>query len=119
MTDSWPTDEWLAASPVEQITTRPRAVVVSGVALVLYRAAPDQPALAFADRCPHRLVPLSAASVVEARLRCAYHGWEFDVDGRCATVPSAGAEGSIPPRASLPAGPRLREVDGVVEVYAD
>jgi phenylpropionate dioxygenase-like ring-hydroxylating dioxygenase large terminal subunit len=92
---------------------------VNGVPLVLYRAAPDQPPVAFADRCPHRLVPLSAATVVDARLRCAYHGWEFDVDGRCTALPSAGPEGSIPPRASLPAGPRLREVDGVVEVYAD
>src|SRR5262252_7669818 len=109
MTDSWPTDEWLAASPAEQVTTRPRGVVVSGVALVLYRPAPDQPAIAFADRCPHRLVPLSAGVVDGVRLRCAYHGWEFDVDGRCAVLPSAGPDASAPPRANLPPGPRLRE----------
>lgn len=113
------TDSWLAASPAEQITTHPRGVVVSGVALVLYRPAPDQPAIAFADRCPHRLVPLSAGVLDGARLRCAYHGWEFDVDGRCHVVPSAGPDASAPPRANLPPGPRLREADGIVAVHAD
>jgi phenylpropionate dioxygenase-like ring-hydroxylating dioxygenase large terminal subunit len=112
-------EPWLAASPAEQITTRPRGVVVSGVALVLYRPAPDQPALAFIDRCPHRLVPLSAGVLADGRLRCAYHGWEFDLYGRCAVLPSARPQAAPPPRANLPPSPRLRESDGVIAVHAD
>ncbi|MGH2813834.1 MAG: Rieske 2Fe-2S domain-containing protein, partial [Actinomycetota bacterium] len=56
---------------------------------------------AVAPLCPHRLVPLSAASVTGGRLRCAYHGWEFDETGTCVLLPSLGEQSNIPPRAHL------------------
>jgi phenylpropionate dioxygenase-like ring-hydroxylating dioxygenase large terminal subunit len=57
---------------------------------------------AFPARCPHRLVPLAAGTVVEGTLQCPYHGWRFGPDGRCAEIPSLGPDGSPPPRADLP-----------------
>jgi phenylpropionate dioxygenase-like ring-hydroxylating dioxygenase large terminal subunit len=90
---------------------------VAGVPVVLYRPDPDASPLAFADRCPHRLVPLSAATPVDGRLRCAYHGWEFDPTGRCVELPSAGPAAHPPPRAHLPALP-VREAGGIVLVEA-
>jgi phenylpropionate dioxygenase-like ring-hydroxylating dioxygenase large terminal subunit len=45
---------------------------------------------AFADLCPHRLVPLSEGRINETgQLECPYHGWCFDGDGRCTTIPQA------------------------------
>jgi chlorophyllide a oxygenase len=40
------------------------------------------------DECAHRACPLSLGSVVDGRIRCAYHGWEFEGDGACTKMPS-------------------------------
>jgi phenylpropionate dioxygenase-like ring-hydroxylating dioxygenase large terminal subunit len=62
--------------------------------------------VAFADRCPHRRAPLSLGGREGDVLRCAYHGWCFDTDGRCVEIPALGAGATIPPTAKLrrPAG---------------
>lgn len=39
------------------------------------------------DRCAHRQVPLSAGVVEDGGIRCGYHGWKFDNEGRCTSVP--------------------------------
>ncbi|GIE72715.1 Rieske 2Fe-2S domain-containing protein [Actinoplanes palleronii] len=107
--------QWLPIARDAEVSTRPLAVVADGVPLVVYRPEPDADPVVFADRCPHRLVPLSAAVVEDGRLRCAYHGWEFDASGACVTVPS---QGPIPPRASLPPGPPIKIFDGTIHVLA-
>jgi phenylpropionate dioxygenase-like ring-hydroxylating dioxygenase large terminal subunit len=43
--------------------------------------------VAMEDRCPHRRVPLSIASLVGDEVRCGYHGMQFDTGGRCTFVP--------------------------------
>jgi phenylpropionate dioxygenase-like ring-hydroxylating dioxygenase large terminal subunit len=106
--------EWLPVAHPSEVTGRPLAMVVEGVPLVLLRLRSGGPAVAYLDRCPHRLVPLSAGSVDGETLRCRYHGWEFTLDGRCVALPSQGAGSSIPPRAQLPAGPPVREESGAV-----
>jgi len=35
------------------------------------------------EHCPHRLVSLFFGRNEECGLRCVYHGWKFDVEGRC------------------------------------
>lgn len=65
---------------------------------------------AFADRCPHRLAPLSAGHVDRDSdrqvLRCGYHGWCFETSGACTSVPALGPDARVPPRAraAAPAG---------------
>jgi phenylpropionate dioxygenase-like ring-hydroxylating dioxygenase large terminal subunit len=108
---------WLPVAQDAGVGTRPVAVVAGGVPLVLLRPVEGAPPVVFADRCPHRLVPLSAATLTGGRLRCAYHGWEFDGAGACVRLPSQ--PGHPPPRADLPAGPRVRVADGTVYVHAD
>src|SRR5512147_1402560 len=105
---------WLPVAAESDVGTRPLAVVVDGVPMVVLRPEPGAEPVVFADRCPHRLVPLSAATVDGGRMRCTYHGWEFDAAGRCVELPSQ--EGDPPPRANLPAGPPVRVADGVVYV---
>jgi phenylpropionate dioxygenase-like ring-hydroxylating dioxygenase large terminal subunit len=107
---------WLPVATDAEIGERPVPVVADGVPLVLLRPVAGVPPIVFADRCPHRLVPLSAATLDGGRLRCAYHGWEFDASGVCVELPSQ--PGQAPPRADLPAGPRVRIADGTVYVHA-
>ena len=41
------------------------------------------------DVCPHRCAPLSEGYIDREtkNLRCAYHGWEFNQNGNCVTIP--------------------------------
>lgn len=69
---------------------------------------------AWPDRCPHRGAKLSLGRVENGHLECAYHGWQFDADGRCVHVPAL--PGFVPP-----AGHRLhpfevRQAHGLVFV---
>ncbi|MBB2943966.1 phenylpropionate dioxygenase-like ring-hydroxylating dioxygenase large terminal subunit [Actinoplanes lutulentus] len=109
--------EWLPVAEASQVGTRPLAVTAAGIPLVIFRPTPDADPVVFADRCPHRLMPLSAGTVEDGRLRCAYHGWEFDGSGACVTVPSQ--DSGPPPRASLPAGPHIKIKSGLVYVAAN
>ncbi|MET3423591.1 phenylpropionate dioxygenase-like ring-hydroxylating dioxygenase large terminal subunit [Actinoplanes tereljensis] len=106
--------EWLPIARAVDVSTRPLAVTAAGVPLVVLRPEPDAEPVVFADRCPHRLVPLSAAKVENGRLRCAYHGWEFDAAGKCVELPSQ--DGAPPPRAGLSPAPQVRVRDGMVEI---
>jgi phenylpropionate dioxygenase-like ring-hydroxylating dioxygenase large terminal subunit len=105
-------EQWVPVAESAEVTTVPRPVEVAGRAFVALRLAEGAPASLLAPLCPHRLVPLSAASVTGGRLRCAYHGWEFDETGTCVLLPSLGEQANIPPRAHLAPAPRAKEEDG-------
>lgn len=38
--------------------------------------------------CPHKGMKLSLGAVCDDRLQCAYHGWQFDGEGKCLNIPS-------------------------------
>jgi phenylpropionate dioxygenase-like ring-hydroxylating dioxygenase large terminal subunit len=105
-------EQWVPVAKSADVTTVPLPVEVAGRPYVAVRLAEDAPAGLVAALCPHRLVPLSAAGVDGGRLRCAYHGWEFDAAGDCVVLPSLGEGANIPPRAHLAPAPRAREADG-------
>ena len=54
-------------------------------------------------RCPHRGANLFFGRNEECGLRCAYHGWKFDVAGRCLDVPTVTPEIAerLKPRAAI------------------
>ncbi|UVJ45721.1 aromatic ring-hydroxylating dioxygenase subunit alpha [Pseudomonas sp. LS1212] len=54
--------------------------------IVLFRNAEGK-LVALADRCCHRLAPLSVGRLESDGLRCMYHGLKFADDGRCIEVP--------------------------------
>ena len=53
-------------------------------------------------RCPHRGANLFFGRNEECGLRCAYHGWKFDVEGRCVDLPTMPPESGF--RARVRAG---------------
>jgi nitrite reductase/ring-hydroxylating ferredoxin subunit len=87
-----------------------------GRELVVYRGA-ESGALHASDAfCPHVGAHLGhGGRVVGDTLRCPFHGWCFDGDGRCVDIPGAD---KIPPRARLGTYP-LCERGGVVFVHHD
>jgi nitrite reductase/ring-hydroxylating ferredoxin subunit len=71
---------------------RPGANIVAGFAegqeLALWRSA-DGAAQAWENRCPHRSVRFTLGQVVENRLACAYHGWQYAAgNGQCVGIPA-------------------------------
>lgn len=49
-------------------------------------------------RCPHRGANLFFGRNEGCGLRCAYHGWKFDVDGRCVDMPTMPADSRLKDR---------------------
>jgi len=82
--------------------------------LAVFRG-PTGAATVLRDRCRHRHAPLSAGTVRDGRLRCAYHGWTYDERGVVVGVP---AEGERFVRSDRRCAKRFatREQDGFVYV---
>ncbi len=60
----------------------PRRVRVLGEDLILFRDGEGRPGLV-TEHCTHRGTSLYYGKVERAGIRCCYHGWLFDVAGRC------------------------------------
>ncbi len=110
--------DWIPVASSADVGSSPVQVSAGGRSWVLARLQPDGPPAVFSAHCPHRLVPLAAATVVDGTLQCAYHGWRFGSDGRCAVVPSLGPDAHVPPRADLPPPPDVREDGGQIWLQA-
>ncbi|KAK9098039.1 hypothetical protein Syun_025084 [Stephania yunnanensis] len=68
------------------------------------------------DRCPHRLAKLSEGQLVDGRLECLYHGWQFEGEGKCVKIPQLPAGAKIPRSACLKSL-EVKESQGVVWVW--
>jgi phenylpropionate dioxygenase-like ring-hydroxylating dioxygenase large terminal subunit len=66
--------------------------------------------------CPHRGVSLFYGRNEECGIRCSYHGWKFDVQGRCVDMPSEPDESSFKDKVRLTAY-KLIERGGVLWAY--
>jgi phthalate 4,5-dioxygenase oxygenase subunit len=65
----------------------PARVRLLGENLVAYRDTGGRIGLV-QENCPHRGASLYFGRNEDAAIRCVYHGWAFDTDGRCVDMPS-------------------------------
>jgi len=101
---------------------RPAPFTLLGTDLVLWHEPSSGRWRAFADVCPHRLVPLSDGRInARGELECPYHGWSFGGDGQCTTIPQASEQ----QQATACGSPRSRcqsfataEAQGLLFVFA-
>jgi len=77
---------WHPIAISEQVTTRPQNIRILGEDLILFRDGSNRPGL-LTPRCAHRGTSLYYGKVDEHGIRCCYHGWQFDVEGRCIDQP--------------------------------
>ena len=66
--------------------------------------------------CAHRGVSLFFGRNEECGVRCPYHGWKYDVDGRCVDMPSEPAESNFASKVRLASYPVV-ERGGLVWAY--
>jgi phenylpropionate dioxygenase-like ring-hydroxylating dioxygenase large terminal subunit len=77
-------------------------VQILGEPIVLWRTG--QQLVALADRCVHRLAPLSLGRCEGSTLRCMYHGLRYDTQGQCIQIPGQDV---------IPRGARVRSYPSV------
>jgi phenylpropionate dioxygenase-like ring-hydroxylating dioxygenase large terminal subunit len=107
---------WYVACASSELKDKVLARTLLGTPLVLFRGPGGTPG-ALLDRCAHRNAPLSAGRVMEQRLECLYHGWQFGIDGRCLKIPGLCAEMEQKIARNVPRFATI-EQDGFVWVYA-
>jgi phthalate 4,5-dioxygenase len=72
----------VCSSEIEQPDSPPLQVKLMGEDLIVFRDTTGRVGL-LEEACPHRGVSLWLGRNEDCGLRCVYHGWKFDVDGRC------------------------------------
>jgi phenylpropionate dioxygenase-like ring-hydroxylating dioxygenase large terminal subunit len=78
---------WQPVALVAELGKRPLPIVVMGEELVLFRDDKGRAGLV-GRYCPHRSTDLSYGRIENGGLRCLYHGWLFDVKGKCLQQPA-------------------------------
>jgi len=79
----------------------------------IYRGASGTPHLLDPD-CRHRGTTLSAGRVEGEAIRCFYHGWKYDCDGRCIERPAEGSR--LPDKLGIRSYP-VREYLGLIFAF--
>ncbi|HKQ64736.1 MAG TPA: aromatic ring-hydroxylating dioxygenase subunit alpha [Methylomirabilota bacterium] len=87
---------WQPVAFARDLTETPLRVRILGEELVVFRDRGGRVGVLHLH-CAHRGTSLEFGIPLERGLRCCYHGWVYDVDGRCLETPGE------------PAGSRLKE----------
>jgi phthalate 4,5-dioxygenase len=95
--------------------SRPVRVRLLGEDLIAFRDSDGRVGL-LANNCAHRGASLFFGRNEESGLRCVYHGWKYDVMGRCLDMPNEPAESNFRDKVHQTAYP-CREAGGVVWTY--
>jgi phthalate 4,5-dioxygenase oxygenase subunit len=91
---------------------QPHQVRLLGEDLVAFRDSEGRVGLVD-QACPHRGAPMVFGRTEDGGLRCVYHGWKFDVDGRCREMPAEPAGTPMLDRVKIKAYP-VRERNGIL-----
>ncbi len=83
--------------------------------LVLFRDRRGRLGL-IAERCPHRSVSMAYGIPEPEGLRCCYHGWLFDSQGRCLEQPLEPPDGTFKDKVCVKAYP-VQELGGLIWAY--
>jgi phenylpropionate dioxygenase-like ring-hydroxylating dioxygenase large terminal subunit len=109
-------DQWYAVLEAREVpSAKPVGVTRLGEKLVLWRDRAGR-VVCQRDRCAHRGAAISAGQVSGDRVRCPFHGFEYDASGRCSLIPANGRNTPVPERFRLLTYP-AREAHGFIYVW--
>ncbi len=109
---------WLPVLTSSELPERdgpPKRVRMLGENLIAFRTTSGQVGL-LANKCSHRGASLFFGRNEDDGLRCVYHGWKYDVSGRCVDMPNEPPESDFKDKIRHCAYP-CREANGVVWAY--
>ncbi|SHK27336.1 Rieske [2Fe-2S] domain-containing protein [Roseomonas rosea] len=93
----------------------PVRLMLLGEKLVAFRDSSGRVGI-MDHRCPHRCASLFIGRNEEGGIRCVYHGWKFDVEGRCVDMPSVPARLDFKEKVHAKAY-KTHERNGLIWVY--
>ena len=105
----------MLSSEVPSPDADPVRILLLGEQLIGFRDSNGRVGL-LQNHCPHRGASLFFGRNEEAGLRCVYHGWKFDVEGRCLDMPNEPAESDFKTKVRAVAYP-CQERGGIVWAY--
>ena len=77
---------WQPVAKSDKVKDLPVKIRILGEDLVLFRKPNGSVGLVY-PRCIHRGSDLMYGKVTDKGIRCCYHGWTFETDGRCTDQP--------------------------------
>jgi len=99
----------------EEVADKPVPVRILGEDLVVFRDGSGKAGL-LDRRCPHRGASLELGRVEDDGLRCCYHGWKFDREGRCLDMPAEPVDTPLKDEVRQTAYP-TQEAAGLIFAY--
>lgn len=109
---------WLPALLSEEIPEPdcpPVRVKLLGEELVAFRDTSGRIGL-LDEYCPHRLTSLFLGRNEQNGIRCVFHGWKFDVNGRCVEQPNEPPQYRFAEKVRMTSYPTI-ELGGVIWAY--
>lgn len=106
---------WYAVEHSQTLGAKPVSLRLLDRRYVLFRDRAGA-AHALVDVCAHRGASLGNGWVDGDCLRCPYHGWTYNADGRCVRIPADPEGTAIPAKARLDTLP-LQERDGFIWIF--
>ncbi len=106
---------WHPVAMTSRVTDKPEVIRILGEDLVLFQDLSGRYGLVH-KHCAHRRMSLEYGKIEEHGIRCAYHGWKFDVDGKILDTPGEPENSPIKDRVCLGAYP-VEEVKGLIFAY--
>ncbi|OED39385.1 hypothetical protein AB833_15770 [Chromatiales bacterium (ex Bugula neritina AB1)] len=106
---------WQPVAMSNEIKDLPVPVRILGEDLVIFRDQSGRLGLLH-RHCAHRGASLEYGIIMDCGIKCCYHGWHFDIDGRLIDAPSEPIGSPVRDRVIQGAYP-LHEHDGLVFAY--
>ena len=106
---------FLESSQLPAADCPPIRVSLLGERLVAFRDTEGRVGL-ITKYCAHRNADLFFGRNEECGLRCTYHGWKFDIEGRCLDMPSEDEDSAFKDKIRITAYP-VEEVAGILFAY--
>jgi phenylpropionate dioxygenase-like ring-hydroxylating dioxygenase large terminal subunit len=106
---------WHPVAYTQQLTELPLAIKIMCEELVLFRSHSGRIGL-LELHCSHRGTSLEFGLIEESGIRCCYHGWLFDTDGRILDTPGEPPDSTYKERLCHGAYP-VTEYNGIIFAY--
>ena len=97
-------------------TNRPYSFSLYDEPFVLFKNA-DGVFVCLTDRCPHRAAKLSDGQIIDGKIECLYHGWQFGNNGQCLHIPQLPTDAKIPANACVSSF-KVVELKGIIWMWA-
>ena len=108
---------WLPAAQSSEVVADgdPLRLMLLGEKLIAFRDSAGRVGV-MDHRCPHRCASLFYGRNEGGGIRCVYHGWKFDADGKCLEMPNLPADQDFRSKVKAKAY-RVVERAGLIWVY--